>query len=76
MLLIAASGLASASALAQNYPLVSTMQDRSYDDRGLVINPAPGQRFFGQDAQNTRRQSSYFNAPDGLTTLDEVTRLT
>ena len=76
MLLIAASGLASASALAQNYPLVSTMQDRSYDDRGLVINPAPGQRFFGQDAQNTRRQSSYLNAPDGLTTLDEVTRLT
>ncbi len=36
---------------AGSYTIVDTGQDHSYDSAGTIIDPTPGQPFYGQDAQ-------------------------
>lgn len=58
------------------YPIVDTGQDVFYDNAAEISTPAPGQAFYGQDAQYTRNAPSFTSAADGLTVLDNVTGLT
>ncbi len=51
--------------LAERYPVVDTGQRLSYDDSGDVADPAPGDRFYGQDAQHDGLQPAYRDNGDG-----------
>jgi spore coat protein CotH len=61
---------------ALDYAIVDTGQTYCYDELGNVIDPAAGEAFFGQDAQQDGNQSSYTTNGDGLTVVDNVTGLT
>jgi Protein of unknown function (DUF1566) len=70
-------GLSIGPALAQQpYPIVSSGQTTTYDNRGAIAPPKPGQPFYGQDAQHQPRPASYTLSADGLTVRDNVTGLT
>jgi ribonuclease BN (tRNA processing enzyme) len=56
------------------YPIVDTGQNKSYDNTREISNPAPGQPFYGQDAQHQGNQPSYKDNGDGTVT-DLVTSL-
>ncbi len=56
------------------YPIVDTGQNRCYDDNGTINAPAPGQPFYGQDAQYIGRPPAYTDNGDGTVT-DTVTGL-
>ena len=57
------------------YPIVGTGQVRCYDTHREINPPAPGQPFYGQDAQYPGRAASYTASADGLTVQDTVTGL-
>jgi hypothetical protein len=60
-----------------SYPIVGTSQIGFWDGTGNNITaPAPGQAFYGQDAQFTHTTPVYTRSSDGLTVKDEVTGLT
>lgn len=59
---------------AQDYPIVDTGQERTYDNRSEIAYPEPGEPFFGQDAQYQGHQPSYRDHGDGTIT-DLVTGL-
>jgi hypothetical protein len=61
---------------ALQYPIVGTGQVECYNALALITCPAPGQAFYGQDAQFTSAPPSYTLSPDGKTVLDNVTGLT
>jgi len=58
------------------YAIVDTGQMNSYDDVGNVIDPSPGDAFYGQDGGHIGNQPSYTTSADGLTVDDNVTGLT
>jgi hypothetical protein len=57
-----------------SYPVVDTGQERCYDARKEIRYPAPGQPFFGQDAQYLGNAPRYEDHGDGTVT-DRVTGL-
>jgi len=59
-----------------SYPIVDTAQSSCFDANVAVTAPAPGEAFYGQDAQYQGRQLSYTTSSDGLTVLDNNTGLT
>lgn len=78
MLGIALLLCATADAGAQyvnTYPIVDTRQSACYDNTAQIAAPAPGQAFFGQDAQHAGNQPQYRDNGDGTVT-DLVTGLT
>jgi len=60
--------------IAQNYPIVDTDQQLFYDTLNEITAPAPGDVFYGQDANYTGNQPSYQDNGDG-TVSDLVTGL-
>ena len=58
----------------QGYPIVDTGQAVCYDTQGRVIDPAPGEPLYGQDADIAGNQSRYRDNGDG-TISDLVTGL-
>lgn len=58
------------------YTIVDTGQVKCYDNRWEISPPAPGDAFYGQDAQFDGHQPSYTLNGDGLTVYDNVTGLT
>lgn len=75
--LIAALALAAARAAAAGdltYPIVDTMQDRCFSEKGETAWPKAGERFFGQDAQYEGNAARYEDHGDG-TVSDLVTGL-
>lgn len=58
------------------YVVVDTGQTRCYDSGREIAAPAPGQPFYGQDAQHRGTQPSYRLSADGLTVHDNATGLT
>ncbi|MHA1686427.1 MAG: Lcl C-terminal domain-containing protein [Candidatus Heimdallarchaeaceae archaeon] len=56
------------------YPIVDTNQHYSYDDLGNIIDPKPGDPFYGQDAQYQGNAPQYLDNGDGTIT-DLVTGL-
>ena len=65
-----------AAGSAGTYPIVDTGQSTHYDNSGEIAAPAPGEAFYGQDAQCIGNQPSYTISADGLTVHDNVTGLT
>ncbi len=61
-------------ALAGASPIVDTGQSRCYDDFRAIPCPAPGQDWYGQDAQHRRHPARYRDNGDG-TISDLVTGL-
>jgi hypothetical protein len=61
--------------LPQNYPIVDTGQDITYDSTHAITPPQPGEPFYGQDAQFIGIQPSYTISNDSLTVYDNVTGL-
>jgi hypothetical protein len=55
---------------------VDSGQAQCYDARAEIAPPAPGEDFYGQDAQYDGNQPSYALSDDGLTVYDNVTGLT
>jgi hypothetical protein len=55
--------------------LPDTGQDLCYNNTTVIECPAPGQPFYGQDAQYVTNPMSYTVSPDGLTVTDNVTGL-
>ncbi|BBO67905.1 hypothetical protein DSCA_18350 [Desulfosarcina alkanivorans] len=67
---------ATSSEEATGYAIVDTGQTACYDANGNEITcPAPGDAFYGQDAQSAGNQARYTDNGDGTVT-DEVTGLT
>ncbi|MCB1406862.1 MAG: DUF1566 domain-containing protein, partial [Rhodobacteraceae bacterium] len=67
--------LAAAPALADApFPIPDSMQSACYDATREIVCPAPGQPFYGQDAQHLGAQQSYTDNGDGTIT-DNVTGL-
>jgi hypothetical protein len=62
------------TAFSQNYKIVDTNQTTFYDNSSAISTPAPGEAFYGQDAQHSGFQPSYTNNGDGTVT-DNVTGL-
>jgi hypothetical protein len=58
------------------YPIVDSGQTACYDAAAEIDPPAPGEDFYGQDAQYEGNQPSYTPSDDGLTVYDNVTGLT
>jgi len=50
------------------YPIVSTNQSAFYDNFTEISEPAPGEAFYGQDAQYDGNQPSYQDNGDGTVT--------
>jgi uncharacterized protein DUF1566 len=50
------------------YKVVDTSQTSAYNDSGSIISPAPGEAFYGQDAQFAGNQAAYQNNGDGTIT--------
>lgn len=73
-LLILTAGSALAAELP--YALVGTGQTRCYDDQGEISAPKPGEKFYGQDAQQNHPGASYGLGDDGRTVQDNITGLT
>ncbi len=63
-------------ALAGTYVIVDTDQSICYGNQSVIVQPASGEAFYGQDAQFAGAQPSYVVGGDGLTVYDEVTGLT
>jgi len=60
---------------AQTYIVVDTGQTKCYNNRGEIAPPAPGQPFYGQDAQFQHHPACYSLSLDGLTVIDNTTSL-
>jgi PKD repeat protein len=58
------------------YVVVDTGQTRCYNNTTTITAPAPGQPFYGQDAQCLGAQPSFTLSSDGLTVYDRNTGLT
>lgn len=58
----------------QTYPVVETGQTTFFGNNSDISEPAPGQVFYGQDAQYTGNEPSYTDNHDGTIT-DNVTGL-
>lgn len=58
------------------YPIVDTMQDRSFDNHNQIPFPKSNSPFYKQDAQIIGYQMSYTRSQDRLTVQDNVTGLT
>lgn len=58
------------------YVVVDTAQARFYNNTTTIAAPAPGQAFYGQDAQCAGVAPSYTLSADGCTVRDERTGLT
>lgn len=56
------------------FPIPDTMQRVCYDGTQMIDCPAPGEAFYGQDAQSSTTQASYTDNGDGTVT-DNVTGL-
>lgn len=63
--LVAALTTTATMAAEVPYPMVGTNQTLCYGSFGRISCPGPGQPFFGQDAQNQRRQPQYRDNGDG-----------
>ena len=61
-------------AYSQNYKIVDTNQTTFYNNSSAISTPAPGEAFYGQDAQYAGYQPSYTDNGDGTVT-DNVTGL-
>ena len=59
-----------------DYAIVDTGQTECYDDAYVIVEPSPGDAFYGQDAQYLGNQPSYTPGGDGVTVNDNVTGLT
>ncbi|UCE58888.1 MAG: hypothetical protein JSU63_15780 [Phycisphaerales bacterium] len=59
-----------------DYIVVDTGQSACYDNSTVMICPAPGAAFYGQDAQYDGNQPVYTISGDGLTVYDSSTGLT
>ncbi len=59
---------------ANDYPIVDTGQERSFENRLEIEYPKPGESFFGQDAQYQGNRAAYRDNGDGTVT-DLVTGL-
>ena len=59
---------------AEDYAIVDTGQERTYDNQREIEYPKAGQKFFGQDAHYSGHQPSYRDNRDGTIT-DQVTGL-
>ena len=64
----AAEGLALAVTTTNAYTVVDTGQTNCYDDNHPITEPAPGQPFYGQDAQFASSSPAYANNGDGTVT--------
>lgn len=62
-------------ASAQDYKIITTGQEQSYDNDGNIITPAPGEAFYGQDAQYSGVDFSFQDNANG-TVSDLNTGLT
>ena len=60
--------------IAQSYKIVDTGQILFYDNMNEISTPAPGEAFYGQDANFSGQQPSYTDNGDGTVT-DNVTGL-
>jgi len=58
------------------YPIIDTAQTGFYDNTTGISAPAPGEGFYGQDAQYNGNQPSYLISDDELTVYDNITGLT
>jgi Protein of unknown function (DUF1566)/Secretion system C-terminal sorting domain len=58
----------STSLMAQQYKVVDTGQEEFYDSLLVINEPAPGDAFFGQDANYNGNQPSYQDNGDGTIT--------
>ncbi len=56
------------------YPIVDTGETACYNDTTEIDSPAPGQDFYGQDAQHAGNEPSYTDNGDGTIT-DHITGL-
>jgi hypothetical protein len=65
---------ATATPPALPYTVTHTGQSKCYDDRGRIITPAPGDPFFGQDADFPNNPMSFADLGDG-TVADRQTGL-
>lgn len=63
------------AASALDYPIADTGQNQCYDALEPIEAPAPGEAFFGQDAQHAGAGPSYHLSADGLCVVDEITGL-
>ena len=62
--------------VSAQYVVVDTGQVTCYNDSTGIVAPAPGDAFYGQDAQYDGNQPSYTVGADGLTVHDNHTGLT
>jgi len=72
---LSGGGKSPAKRLARAYTIVGTGQSYCYGNIGQIPAPAPGQPFYGQDAQQSQVAAAYRDQGDG-TVLDENTGLT
>ena len=63
-------------ALINTFPIVDTGQSACYNASTAITCPAPGDAFYGQDAQFDGNQPAFELSGDGLTVIDIVTGLT
>ena len=70
------TGFAAQAGAGLPYAVADTGQDTCYDDMQVIVCPAKGQAFDGQDGQIVGNQPSYTLSGDGLTVHDNVTGLT
>jgi hypothetical protein len=74
---VALVALLSVLTFAQSsYPVLDTAQSNCYDSDTVMASPAPGESFYGQDAQYSGNLPVYSYSDDGLTVSDSVTGLT
>jgi hypothetical protein len=64
------------AAQTARYPIVDTNQTACYDSEAVIEAPAPGQPFYGQDAQFAANAPRYVLGTDGKTVSDLNTGLT
>ncbi len=64
------------TAQTRSYPVVDTGQVKCYSATAVMVAPAAGQPFYGQDAQVQGNLPAYTPSGEGRTVRDEVTGLT
>ncbi len=75
LIMLIATLVNSASAKENNYQIVDTGQQKFYSNSKAIMQPAPGNAYFGQDASYLINPPSYTDNNDGTIT-DNVTGLT
>ncbi len=65
---ISISFLLNSPSTAENYTVPDTDQQLCFDTLNVIVPPAPGEEFYGQDAQTTGLIPTYQNNGDGTVT--------